>query len=209
MKKTITLLALGGLLLAGTITSRAVVFDIDLSPLGGTALNLGAPPTHYFGDHAVGLAAPNESAFIPSPATGNEIGAGIKFDSVTKALSFHVGYGAAFGFTSLVAPYTDAHLHAPGMVLFPAPNASAGVIKPLGGFHAPAGPPGTGSFFGTVFLTPVEEGMLFDNKIYWNIHSIAAPGGEIRGQLVVVAVPEPATAALLLLGAVAISVRRR
>ena len=130
MKKTITLLALGGLLLAGTITSRAVVFDIDLSPLGGTALNLGAPPTHYFGDHAVGLAAPNESAFIPSPATGNEIGAGIKFDSVTKALSFHVGYGAAFGFTSLLGGFADAHLHAPGMVLFPAPNAPAGVIKP-------------------------------------------------------------------------------
>ena len=205
MKKIITLIAAGMVFLAGTASSRAVVFDIDLSPLGGTALNLGAPPTHYFGDHAFGLAAPNETGMPPSLATGNELGAGIKFDSVTKVLSFHVGYGAAFGFTSLVGGYTDAHLHA-APVLFPLPNASGGVIKPLGGFHAPAGP-GAGSFFGGVILTPIEEGLLFDNRIYWNIHSTAVGSGEIRGQLVVV--PEPTTAALILLGALAIPLRRR
>ena len=211
MKKKLTLLAVGMLLLAGTVASRAVVFDIDISPAGGTALNLGAPPTWYFGDHALGLAAPNETGFVPSPATGNEIGAGIKFDSVTKVLSFHVGYGSVFGFTDLLAPFTDAHLHGPGPVVFPAPpgsNIPGPVIIPLGGFFAPAGP-GSGSFFGSVFLTPIQEGLLFDNRIYWNIHSAAFPGGEIRGQLVVVSVPEPTTAALLLLGVLAIPLRRR
>ncbi len=208
MKKALTLLAAGMVFLAGTVSSRAVVFDIDLSPTGGTALNLGAPPTWYSGDHAFGLAAPNESAFVPSPATGNELGAGIKFDSVTKVLSFHVGYGSVFGFTDLSSPFSAAHLHAPGAVLFPAPNASGPVIIGLGGFFTPAGP-GSGSFFGSVPLTPVQEGLLFDNRIYWNIHSAAFGGGEIRGQLVVVSVPEPTTAALLLFGALAIPLRRR
>lgn len=209
MKKTLVLLTAGMVFLAGTVASRAVVFDIDLSPVGGTALNLGVPPTHYFGDHAIGLAAPNETGFVPSAATGNELGLGIKFDSVTKILSFHVGYGSVFGFTDLLAPFTAAHLHAPGAVLFPAPNASGPVIIGLSpAFHAPAGPL-SGSFFGSVPLTPIQEGLLFDNRIYWNIHSTAFPGGEIRGQLIVVAVPEPSTAALLLLGALAIPLRRR
>ena len=208
MKKTLTLLAASLVFLAGTATSRAVVFDIDLSPVGGTALNLGAPATWYFGDHAIGLAAPNEGpgAPPPSPATGNELGLGIMFDSVTKALSFHVGYGSVFGFTDLAGSFGAAHLHV-GPVLFPAPNAAGGVIGSLApAFHTPAGPV-SGSFFGTLFLTPALEGMLFDNLIYWNIHSTAFPGGEIRGQLVVV--PEPSAAMLLLLGVLAIPLRRR
>lgn len=50
--------------------------------------------------------------------------------------------------------------------------------------------------------------MLFENKIYLNIHSATFPGGEIRGQLVPV-IPEPATAALFALGGFALAVRRR
>jgi hypothetical protein len=206
MKTSAALLASGMMFLAGAVKSQAALFLIDLSPVTGTALNMGAPVTHYFGDHSVGLAAPNETAPPASLATGNEIGGGITFDSVSKVLSFHVGYGSALGFTDMVGVFTDAHFHGPGPVMFPAPNVSAGVIIPVGATHAPAGP-GSGTLFGSVILSPADEGMLFDNAIYLNIHSTFAPGGEIRGQLVVV--PEPATAALILLGAVALPLRRR
>ena len=205
MKKSLlALLVAGAVLLTGTHISQATLFDIDLSPAGGTALNLGLPSTHYFGDHAVGLAGPNEP--FATPATGNEIGVGITFDSVSKVLSFHIGYGAAFGFTSLLGSYTDAHLHGPSLVAPPAPNTPAGVIIPMGGFHTPSTPT-SGSFSGSVLLSAAHEGMLFDNLIYLNIHSTASPGGEIRAQLIVV--PEPSVAGLLALGMLALFRARR
>jgi hypothetical protein len=44
---------------------------------------------------------------------------------------------------------------------------------------------------------------MFANKAYWNIHSSAFPGGEIRGFFVLV--PEPATVALFALGLLSIT----
>lgn len=206
MKKLLAFLSVGFVTLATLAPCHAAIFLVDLSPMGGTALNLGAPATHYSGDHAVGAAAPNEMAMPPSPATGNEILTGISFDSVTKILSFDIGYGSAFGFVDLSSPIVAAHFHAPGPVMFPAVNADGPVIHDIFPFHTPVTPL-TGSFSGGVMLSLAEEMALFDNHIYLNIHSATFSGGEIRAQLI--PVPEPSTGMLLLLGILAIPLGRR
>ena len=79
-------------LLASAHGSWATLFLIDVSPAGG-ALNLGS--TTYTVDHALGLAAPNETAQPASPATDNEVGTGITYDDVSNLLSFDFAYAGA------------------------------------------------------------------------------------------------------------------
>ena len=199
MQRWISGIVLG---LATTASASAAVFQIDISPAGG-ALNLGS--TAFTTDHAVGLAAPNETAQPASLATGNEIGAGITYDDVTNSLSFDFAYGSAFGFVDLGSAFSNVHFHAPGPVNFPAVNTSAGVIHGLAGFHTPSSS-FSGRVTGSVILTAGEQVDLFDNEIYINIHSAGFAAGEIRGQLIPVGqnavIPEPTTFAVwALLGA--------
>ena len=175
--------------------AMAATFDIDISPNGG-ALNLGS--TTYTQDHAVGLSALNENAQPASLGTGNEVGSGISYDDVTNVLSFDFAYGSAFGFVDLASDWSGGlHFHLPGGVNFPAVNTNAPAVIGLAGFHTASGTR-SGRVTGSALLTAGQESDLFDNLIYINIHSVGDPGGEIRGQ--VIAVPEPATAALALMG---------
>ena len=186
-------LTVAGLIISGFTPAHATLFDIDLSPGPGVALNLGANP--YNQDHAIGLSGLNESGMPPTPASGNEIGAGITYDDVSNQLSFDIGYGSALGFVDLLGPVTAMHVHGPGPVIFPAPNINAGVQFGLAGFHTPVGP-FSGRITGVQILSAGQEQQLFNNELYVNVHSAFALGGEIRGQLI--AVPEPDT--LILLG---------
>lgn len=165
--------------------AAAAVFEVDLSPAAG-ALNLGF--TTYTTDHAVGMAAVNETAQPASGATGNEAGSGISYDDVTNVLSFDIAYGSAFGFVDLGSNFVDVHFHAPGAVNFPAINTSTGIIHFLGGFHTPSGTL-SGRITGSVVLTAGQETDLFDNEIYINVHSVTNGAGEIRGQLIPVPAP--------------------
>ena len=177
--------------------SEASFFAIDISPNGG-ALNLGA--TTYTQDHRTGLSALNAVGQPASSATGGEIGAGIVYDDVSNLLSFEFGYGSDFGFVDLQGDWSNTHAHGPDAVSFPAPNVGAGVIpgQTLTAAHIPGSTARTGSFVGTWTLSDSDEQDLFDNEIYINIHSGFAGGGEIRGQMIPVAViPEPSTLALL------------
>jgi len=73
-----------------------------------------------------------------------------------------------------------------------APGVAGPVIIPFPGF--PAATSGTYSI--SVILTPTQESQLLGGLFYANIHNSTYPGGEIRGQLVQVPVPEPSTYAL-------------
>jgi hypothetical protein len=53
------------------------------------------------------------------------------------------------------------------------------------------------------------ETAMNDGKAYLNIHTTSFPGGEIRGFLIATPVPEPASAALIVLGCATMMARRR
>ena len=116
-----------------------------------------------------------------SPGTG--------FGSVTLSLDqTHITVDESW--SGLLAPATASHIHGiagagtNASVLFPfsgVPAATAGAIPEQ-----------------TFAITPTQVTALFAGYLYMNIHTSVFPGGEIRGQLMLV--PEPATATLLLIG---------
>ena len=73
------------------VIAQAEIIQFNLSPAGT--------------DAAVGLSPLNEvPAATNSTGSGNEISAGISFDTDTSILTLALGYGSAAGFTNLTAP---------------------------------------------------------------------------------------------------------
>lgn len=94
--------------------------------------------------------------------------------------------------SGLLSPATASHIHGPGgagtnaPVLFPfssVPGATSGAIPTQ-----------------TFSITPTQVGYLFAGYLYFNVHTSVFPGGEIRGQALLV--PEPSSAALVIMGGV-------
>ncbi len=88
-----------------------------------------------------------------------------KYDTVAKTLSWDGTY------TGLSGPATAAHFHGPADV-----GSNAGVAVPA---PAPASP-----FKGQATLTDAQAEALLAGKMYFNVHTAAHPGGEIRGQVI-------------------------
>jgi CHRD domain len=85
----------------------------------------------------------------------------------TKELTYHIE------FSGLTGPVSAAHFHGPA-----AEGANAGPQVPI------KATPITSPIDGKATLTAEQAKDLLDGKWYFNLHTAANPGGEIRGQVV-------------------------
>ncbi|MCZ4303967.1 CHRD domain-containing protein [Zoogloeaceae bacterium G21618-S1] len=170
-----------------------------------------ADPVYY----TATLAGTSESPANLSPATGVIT---VGYDATANTLSVDLSFAALTGNT------TAAHLHCCA-----APGTNAGVAVGLAGFvSGVTGATYSGLFdltdssvFASGFLTGPGGGTaagseaalvaaLAGGQVYVNVHTSTFPGGEIRGnlQLRAVPVPEPDGLALLAMALLALGVVR-
>ena len=166
------------------VIAQAEIIQFNLSPAGT--------------DAAVGLSPLNEvPAATNSTGSGNEISAGISFDTDTSILTLALGYGSAAGFADLTAPAVSMHIHGPA-----GPGTNAPVIINLAPYlFTPADLGAGGIIYGQVQFPTNQVADLMAGLNYINIHTTNYPGGEIRGQLIselnrppVIVCAEPTTA---------------
>jgi hypothetical protein len=117
---------------------------------------------------------------------GNQIvaagAARIEYDTASNLLSWNIA------FEGLTGPATGMHFHGPA-----AAGVNAGVQVNVGtnsGLLSESN--------GSTTISELQEADLLAGNWYLNIHTAAFPGGEIRGQVAAVVVPEPSAVASLL-----------
>jgi hypothetical protein len=94
--------------------------------------------------------------------------------------------------SGLTAAATASHIHGPGGA-----GTNAAVLFPFAGVPAAT----AGAIPEQVFsITAQQVAWLFAGYLYMNVHTSTFPGGEIRGQLLLV--PEPSSLALLGVGGI-------
>jgi hypothetical protein len=109
------------------------------------------------------LKASSEVPAKDSAGTGTLTGT---LDTSTDEFKYHVE------FSGLTGPVVAAHFHGPAAV-----GANAKPQVPV------KGSPITSPIDGKATLTPEQAKDLEDGKWYFNLHTQANPGGEIRGQV--------------------------
>jgi hypothetical protein len=104
---------------------------------------------------------------VTTQGTGTLTGS---YNSSTNAISYTITW------TGLSGPPSLMHFHGPA-----AAGENASVVLPITGFPATA----AGTISGSGALTDAQEADLLAGKWYYNIHTSAHGGGEIRGQVAV------------------------
>jgi hypothetical protein len=101
---------------------------------------------------------------VPANTTSGTGDVQASLDTATKVLSYKIT------FSGLTGPATMAHFHGPA-----APGANAPPVVPIAKPSSPTS--------GTATLTDAQMADLQAGKWYFNVHTAANPGGEIRGQV--------------------------
>jgi hypothetical protein len=130
------------------------------------------------------LTGAQESPPIASTATGSGT---VILNAAQDMITVDLSWGGLVG-----GPASAAHIHccAP-------PGTNAGVLFALSGVPGAT----SGAIPEQTFaVTSVQVTELEASLMYFNIHDAAFPGGEIRGQILPAATPEPASLALLAFG---------
>jgi len=107
----------------------------------------------------------NAASEVPPNQSGGTGTLGATYDSATHKLSYSAFYD------KLTGPPTAAHFHGPA-----AAGANAGIVVPVKDVS-------TNPIKGEATLTPEQAADLQSGKWYFNIHTAANKGGEIRGQV--------------------------
>ena len=124
------------------------------------------------------------------------------YDDVTNVWTI-----SAMSASSLSGTVSNSHLH-------------LGALGVNGGVLVDTGTVGNGNWTGgsgnftyvgstTKNIAEVNEAAFLSGGTYINVHTPTNPGGEVRGQVIATAVPEPATLALVGLSALAVLGKRR
>jgi hypothetical protein len=105
---------------------------------------------------------------VPAVSTGANGTISGTYNARTNTLNYSISWTGLSGIAS------DAHFHGPA-----AAGVSAGVLVPItvttNGVN--------GSAAATITVNDAFEDALLDGKVYYNIHTVANPNGEIRGQI--------------------------
>jgi hypothetical protein len=108
----------------------------------------------------------NAATEVPPNQSGGTGTLGATYDTATHKLTYSVFYD------KLTGPATAAHFHGPA-----AAGTNAGVVVPVANMTA-------SPLKGEATLTDAQAADLAAGKWYFNIHTAANKGGEIRGQVV-------------------------
>src|SRR5258708_3766988 len=151
----------GGTLMQKTLFRSALA--------GLTAMSLVALAPAAFAETIAYKATLNAASEVPandSKATGALTAT---YDTATKKLSYEVS------FKDLTGPPAAAHFHGPADA-----KANAAVVVPV---PAPASGALMSPFKGEATITDAQAADLAGGKWYFNVHTAANKGGEIRGQV--------------------------